>query len=360
MQGMKISELLLSVPQRETAGEESDDAFAFQKSWAIYSILSSHLLGDNYLYIFEYHDDLLRLDSEDPTSIEFVQIKKSDKNSWTVARLTKRPEGGGYSIVGKLYSHVVNFPGAPIKLRFVSDMHFNFSAEKIFHAGSIKQEDQKVLSDKIEKEHNALHPDLDILWFEQCVLSFDAHAEQLLGAVEKFIVSVFGDQSKIRATALCDTLLRRSERSRYSSGRIKTFAELKSKKGFGRYELDQLIHELRGNQESSVTWEDVSHYVEQLTVTRRERLFYKGEFLRLSSKIKVNPDDVILSAVKIGRQAFVQSRIEDEANTIINHFRHYVEITAPGLLSCFKSKQVDLIGIITFCETIMSINGDAV
>lgn len=161
---MTLSERLLAVPQRETAGEDSDDAFAFQKSWALYSLLSAHLLGKDYLYIFEYHDDILVLDSENPTSIEFVQVKKSDKNSWTILRLSKQPESGGNSILGKLYAHVVNFPGVPTKLRFVSDMHFNFSSEKVFCAASLNAELQKQLTDFVKSEHAVLQsPDLKIL-----------------------------------------------------------------------------------------------------------------------------------------------------------------------------------------------------
>lgn len=353
---MNISEQLLAIPQRETAGEDSDDAFAFQKSWALYSILNSHLSGQEYLYIFEYHDDVLRLDSENPKSIEFIQIKKSDKNSWTIVRLTKQHEdGGGKSIIGKLYSHVINFPDASIKLRFVSDMHFNFSNEKFFCAISVKQEDQELLLKKVKQELPILQcPDLNILWFEKCVLSFDAHAEQLLGAVEKFIVSVFGNQAKIRATTLQDILLRRLERSRYPSCRVQTFDELKSKKGLGRSEIETLIHDLKENETYGVTWEEIIYYVSQLVISERDRLMYRGEFIRLSNRIKINPDDVILSIITTGRKAFAQSSIEDNANAIISHFRNYLRLTSPEFVSCFTSKQTAIIGLITYCESMMA------
>jgi hypothetical protein len=122
-----------------------------------------HLLGKDYLYIFEYHKDILVLDYENPTSIEFIQVKKSDKNSWTTLRLSKQPEKGGNSILGKPYAHVVNFLGVSIKLRFVSDMHFNFWSEKVFCAGSLNAEHQKQLTDSVKSEHTILQsPDYSL------------------------------------------------------------------------------------------------------------------------------------------------------------------------------------------------------
>lgn len=352
---MNISDKLLAVPQAETAGEESDDAFAFQKSWALYSILSSHLLGEDYLYIFEYHDDILHLNSEQPTSIEFIQIKKSDKNSWTIARLTKRPESGGRSILGKLFAHAIDFSGDSIRLRFVSDAHYNFSSEKIVHAVSIKQEDQEEICRKITLEHPALAaPDLTPLWFEQCVLSFDAHSEQLLGAVEKFIISVFGNTAKIRASALNDTLLRRAERSRYPSERINSFNELKSKKGLCRSEIEKLIKELKEIQESDVSWEDITHFVHQLESSQKSRLIYKGEFLRISNRLKINPDSAVISAFGVGLNAFNNYEAGDDSAAIVAHFNEFLRLNAPELISCFTDKQIAIIAIMTFCEAMMS------
>lgn len=186
-------------------------------------------------------------------------------------------------------------------------------------------------------------------------MSFDSHAEQLLGAVERFIVAVFGNDATIRASALNDTLLRRAERGRYPSGRIQSFDELKSKKGLCRSELDKLIAELRKSQNSEVTWEDVSLYVDQLVTSPRDKMIYKGEYIRLSNRLKVNPDDATNSAVSIGLQAFSSSTLEDRAKEIVDHYVDYLQKNSLGVVSSFTQKQLELIGIMSYCEYLMSV-----
>lgn len=87
---MDLLEKIIKTPQREISGEDSESAFAYQKNWAFSEMLKFQLQKKEYVFIFEYHDDIIVLDSEEPSNITFVQIKKSEKIPWTINRLTKK------------------------------------------------------------------------------------------------------------------------------------------------------------------------------------------------------------------------------------------------------------------------------
>ena len=113
---MTLKEKLITIPQREKSGEDSESAFAYQKNWAFYHLLKLHINNDNYVFVFEFHDDILLLDSIEPTNITFIQIKKSDNKAWTISRLLKK-DANTLSILGKLFIHCKNFNGEKIFLK---------------------------------------------------------------------------------------------------------------------------------------------------------------------------------------------------------------------------------------------------
>ncbi len=351
-----IGEQLLHVPQRENAGEDSESAFAFQKNWALSELLDRHLLGTDYLYIFEYHDDVLFLDSETPKSLEFIQIKKSDRVAWTITRLIKPPREATNSILGKLYLHLANFSSEQITLRFVSDMFFTFSSAKKFLASTIKDEEQKQICTQIENEIPKLKPlRLEKLTFEKCELSFERHADQLLGQIVRFVDTTFGGNTKVRPIAFYDTLQRKAERSRNSSERPSTFEQLVLRKGICRTEIDQLISDLRATEDSLVNWDDISDYMNQLAASSRERLLLKGSFRKIDAERKINSSEVLQQALDEARSAITASEIMDNAEEIVRAVETHLNKTVPDVARCFNAQESAVIAIISYCESILTL-----
>ena len=89
---MSLKDLLVTTKPRETSGPRSANRFDFQKSWALCRLLELHKSGKDYLIVFDYHDDVLVLDScGDPNRIDFYQIKTKQSGHWTRRDLIDRP-----------------------------------------------------------------------------------------------------------------------------------------------------------------------------------------------------------------------------------------------------------------------------
>ncbi|WP_368157654.1 dsDNA nuclease domain-containing protein [Aeromonas sp. R10-2] len=59
---MGLAEALVDIPQSERGGEIAQRGFDYQACWALSEMLEYELNGKNYVFIFEYHDDVLILD----------------------------------------------------------------------------------------------------------------------------------------------------------------------------------------------------------------------------------------------------------------------------------------------------------
>ncbi len=70
---MGLAETLVSIPQSERGGEIAQRGFDYQTCWALSQMLEYELDEKNYVFIFEYHDDVLILDDEvSPTQLTFA------------------------------------------------------------------------------------------------------------------------------------------------------------------------------------------------------------------------------------------------------------------------------------------------
>jgi uncharacterized protein YaaR (DUF327 family) len=90
--------------------------------------LDLHKSGNDYVVIFDHHEDVSTLDSEDqPTIILGYQIKTKDPGHYTVPALLKQKKGAGDppgllpSVLGKLFDLKVRFPTEVRLLAIVSN-----------------------------------------------------------------------------------------------------------------------------------------------------------------------------------------------------------------------------------------------
>ena len=289
---MPLKNKLLSVPQRETGGESSESAFGYQKNWAFSELLRFHQDQKDYVFIFEYHDDVLILDSIEPSQLTFIQVKKSDRVPWTINRLLKQESNSTLSIIGKLYHHCIGFSNEIITLKFVSDMHFNFSTQKTISAElDLEENDKTEIRTRINQQiENLSNIDLSILKFEQSSLNFEGHETHLLGVIERFLINYFGNNVKVRASSIYDTFQRIGERSRYSSGRISSFDDLIKRKGVAKKEIDELFNSIRDDINNKVSWEDIKSLLSDICNTPLGMLEYKASYVKMINMGQRNPD----------------------------------------------------------------------
>lgn len=112
-----------STKPRERAGASSSNRFDYQKNWAFCELIDLHLSGNDYLMVFEHHEDIVILNSEtSPTKAKFYQVKSKRAGNWTVNALVKnKTDDVLSSIVGKLYGNQSLFPENTDELVFVSN-----------------------------------------------------------------------------------------------------------------------------------------------------------------------------------------------------------------------------------------------
>lgn len=131
---MSFANRLVTEPQREKSGETGAQRYDYQALWGLSLIFSHHATGTDYAISFEFHDDIILLNSASaPSQASFYQVKTKAKGHWTLSDLTSRkkkkndPTNGLLpSHVGKLYSNYTTFPNDTDKLFFVSNVPCQF------------------------------------------------------------------------------------------------------------------------------------------------------------------------------------------------------------------------------------------
>src|SRR5690554_7610061 len=161
---------LIKVPQTETSGTRSPARFAYQRNWALAELIEYHLEGKDYVFAFEFHDDILILDSEvNPSILQFVQVKtKTTGQKWSVHQLTTSEKGKNgnpdkLSIIGKLYENKRNFADHSSQLRFVTNAYFSFiNPALITTADQLEKNDQDKITNAIQAQLGTAAVDLKI------------------------------------------------------------------------------------------------------------------------------------------------------------------------------------------------------
>lgn len=108
---------------RETAGARSANRFDYQKSWALCELLELHHTRQDYLLVFEHHEDIVVLDSSvNPQSAKFYQVKTKTNSNWTLNNLCKKGSSPtDLSVLGKLFANNNEFDDNVEALVFASN-----------------------------------------------------------------------------------------------------------------------------------------------------------------------------------------------------------------------------------------------
>ncbi len=128
---MNLTDQLVNTPQREKGGSLAIQRLDYQVAWGITHLFELHASGNDYAVGFEFHDDIIVIDSaSNPSKVRFYQVKTktSDKN-WTLNSLTKSTLEDGVaqsSIAGKMLANQIKFSEQTDHLGFVSNRPCTF------------------------------------------------------------------------------------------------------------------------------------------------------------------------------------------------------------------------------------------
>lgn len=195
---MKLKQELVRIKPREESGSQTSRKYDYQKNLSLFLLLKFHEKNEDYVFLFDYHDDLIILDSSiDPKNMDFYQIKSKDSGNWTVNALTQASQNK-LSICGKLYLNKLNFKNTTRSLNFISNAKFSFKKlntgdeslrKNHIKAYELEPTDLETFNNRIKDEHN-LNEDTefkDLANFKVTSLSNKDSSTHCLGELSKLI-----------------------------------------------------------------------------------------------------------------------------------------------------------------------------
>lgn len=302
---MGLAEALVNIPQFERGGEIAQRGFDYQTCWALSQMLEYELNGKNYVFIFEYHDDVVIIDDEiAPQKLTFAQVKTRE-NHWTAYSLSCVTKQKPISIIGKLFLHQKNFAQYTPKLLFVTNASFNLCDESggktCFNASEVKNEHQlrfkKAIREQVDLDESKV--DLATMEFIQSPLSLDDHITHLKGKLCNFISKKFGNNTNLSINALTSLLEQECRnKSKAKSADIKTFSDLITKKGFSSKALNSALDSLNLDTSLRPDWENASSLFQSIGKNPIQLVILKSTFTQICIEISQpinNPSTVYLN-----------------------------------------------------------------
>lgn len=250
-----FDEILSKLPS-DIGGSTADNGFSFQKNWALKKLLELEDSGESYTIIFDYHDDIEVLDSdEDAANIDFYQIKTS-VNYWQANKLCqKETDSKGKvkkSYLGKLIKHYLEFEKTRdvyfVTNTFVSKNHFDSKSDSHDEVLSFSKLSEKVQNDiksKIEKELGTqINPNCyEHLFIIQNQLNLNDSTDSLVGKVTTFLRKHLGT-SEINPRSFYDAIFAEITKRNDYKEVCHTKEDLFTHKAISKSQFESFINEL--------------------------------------------------------------------------------------------------------------------
>ncbi|MFB2656318.1 DUF4297 domain-containing protein [Shewanella xiamenensis] len=347
---MGLAETLISIPQYERGGEIAQRGFDYQTCWALSQMLEYELDEKNYVFIFEYHDDVLILDNEvSPTDLTFAQVKTREKH-WTVSSLSNKTKTKPVSIIGKLFIHYKNFAEYSPKLLFVTNASFNLCEENggksCFGANEVKSEHQisfkRAIQDQVELDDSSI--DLAVMRFVQSSLSLDDHITHLKGKLCDFLSKKFGDSTNLSVNALASLLEQRCrDKSKVKSADIVDFSDLVSRKGFSSEALNGVLDSLNVSSCLKPDWEKASLLFNDLGKTSPQLIMLQATFSQVCIDLNKNTQNPSTVYLEYAISLYDEVRVHSDFKLYITETMQKIDVLCPDYALTLKSGKKECI-----------------
>lgn len=262
---MSFADKLVQTPRREKSGETGYERYDYQASWGLALIFESHSELDDYAIAFEFHDDIVRLNSSStPTHARFYQVKTKLSGHWTLTDLSKRKKSkDGTSLlpsfIGKLHDNYELFPAETERLSFVSNLPCQFinAAETVCCFSNCAPEDFTKFLTKLKGERPSANENTaKLMHFVRADLSLHDASAHLKGMMQEFVTSQVGTVSYSPDTLYKAIIEECRTKSKYT-GSISTFADLIKHKAISRSQVDNWLSQITIGH-AVPSWSDVS------------------------------------------------------------------------------------------------------
>lgn len=345
---MDVIPRLVSLIPREEVGSNISRKYSFQHDLSLYLLLINHEKAEDYVYLFDFHDDLMILDScTNPQKIDFYQIKSKDKGNWTLNELLKsekdkKTKEDKLSIIGKMYLNKLNFPDNTNSLIFISNAPFSIKHLKskedstkktIIRASDLDRDCLSLCINKIKEEHSVA--DLvdfeDITQFEVTKLSNQDSSTHCLGELSKLIYKL-NPSNKINPQLAYNQIkgeILRKTNAVTSDKNINSIEELIEIKGISKNIFEDFLNKAGLYKSVEDEWNDVKLHLQSNGIGIIELLKYQKSFRDVSIKLINDVNKIPLIELK----------------NKIN------ELLSTGEAEGCINDNTTLIGIIEYCES---------
>lgn len=352
---MGLAEALVHIPQSERGGEIAQRGFDYQSCWALSEMLEYELNGKSYVFIFEYHDDILILDNTiSPKDLTFAQVKTNESH-WTASSLSKSTSKKPISIIGKLFIHYKDFVEYSPQLLFVTNAALKLcdcnGGKSFFGAHEVKKEHQEkfkqAIKDQAKLDDSCI--DLSVMRFIQSSLSLEDHITHLKGKLCNFISKKYGDSSTLNVNVLASLLDQECRsKSKIKSADIINFSDLIAKKGFSSQDLNNVLDSLNTSNKNLPTWEMAEPVFHDLGKTALQLITLQATFLQVC--IEINQE--IKNPSRIYQKVAIELYDEQKIHLNLNK---YVIATMDKIDACCPDYTLALTACKKECIIIYSI-----
>jgi hypothetical protein len=267
---VSFAERLIREPQREKSGETGYERYDYQALWGLALIFEQHSSQNDYAIAFEFHDDVVLLDSaSSPTQARFYQVKTKEKGHWTLSDLYRRnarkgdPSGGKLpSHIGKLFSNYVIFPNETEELNFVSNVPCKFldASLSACHFTTCDAETVAQFISKLKQEHPAATPTTaNLIRYVRADLSLHDSSAHIKGKLANFVVQQIGSV-EYNPDTLYKTIVEECRtRSKYTGG-VSNFIDLIKFKSITRSQVEGWLDQVR-SLHAVPRWAEISTHL---------------------------------------------------------------------------------------------------
>jgi hypothetical protein len=343
---MTVDTKILTKKPREETGSKTSRKYQYQKDLSLFILLKEHSKRDDYLFLFDFHEDLIISNSASTLmELECIQIKSRDKGNWTINDLTHQPKGKN-SILGKLYHNKIVFEDAIKSLCFISNGNFSF---KNLKNGSDSKQLTEILAkdlisddgEKCEKcitnEHSLVISEFEnLVEFKVTALSNSDSSTHCVGALAALINSL-NPSSKINSQLAYEQVYREITRKTNETVGDKSFthvSDIFKIKGLSKVQFIEFLKKAGLYKSVEEEWSEIKTSLELEGINYPDLMKYKNAWREMSARLIAESSSIPLRNLKNEIEDTIKKEVSIINNKkllyIVNHLFNFISDKSYG------------------------------
>jgi hypothetical protein len=350
----------LNVTPRESKGADTSGKYDYQKDVSICMLLEYHMKGNDYLFIFDYHDDLVILNSEiTPSEYNFFQIKGHDKGSYTLTSILKQKKltnGLSHSILGKLYCHTIDFKSEIKSVNFITNRDFNIGYGVNDNCRNyteicikdLSKKELEALKTKLQKEFNISSLDsnfMKIAFLKVNNLSIKDSSGHTKGKLSEFLNSKYPGL-KFNSDLIYQNILDEVKRKSKHDKVVTSLDELTKHKGIGKGYFEKMLSTIGATKNFDSLWVEITTALTNEGLKSGDIQLYRTLWKKLEVE-RMNPiNDLLRQTISDTKNLIELNRTNYRDKTLTE----IVELIKPDITNYESTISNDYLTVIILSE----------